>query len=406
MREAFRNAWRELTRRPARSLWVVIGHAAATACLTITIVLLTLTRDVSSQTLRRTGAQFVGFVVDADASTAAWPDPVREGFQAHGHPTRLFPLDRIRELNTDPAVGHAAPVLGFRIHPEQGDATESWSVAGFHPADMEAARSAACSATEVLAGRAFVPGDHGVALVEQTFAVATGHGLDDTVALAGTSFRIVGVLSPGTRPVKADLYLPWDDAVSVVNARRAVPLCEEANLALVDGVSSDSQARTIAATRHILGPGATEVGFGCWQPAGQAVRIGRVGLGWSAVLALALFVAWTSQAQTAIVRERRRDIALLKAIGWTDAAIRAQVVAECMLQALLGSTVGVTVAIPILQSPAFRHLATVDTAMAPAAWMLATGLLAALVFGTLSALTPMRLAVGVSPSETLRLPCP
>lgn len=401
MRNAFQRAWRELTRRKARSAWALSGYFVSVCFLTVTVSLLTASRERVRETLQTTGTQFAALIVDRAASTSGWAAPEEEGFYVHNTPTRTFPLSVITDWRGSPHVRHVAPVLVFRIRTETG---RTLSVAGFEPEDMEAVRCFSCSASDIVEGQPLSAHTAGTALLEQTFAAAGNLRAGDTLTLGGKPFRVAGVISPGSRPVKADIYLALPDAAAVADTRLSRPLAGEVNVALVDGADAVTHAQAIAETSQRLGPDSACVGYGCWQPAGQALGTGLKGLGGLALLAAAFFVLWTAHTQQLAIRERRRDIGILKAIGWTDGDVTAQILAECTLQALIGGMAGSLLAVFLLACPPALRWALpaedLPSLLQPRTFLSAP--LIALGVGILSGLAPAWAATRIRPADTLR----
>lgn len=342
--EIARYAWRETSRRKRRSLWNMAGYAVMAGFLVATLSASRMSGDAANSALWLTGAQFAGFVVNADSGrdAAKLIDPEREGFYIHNNPTLLFPLSLVEKIAASPNVRSAAPILSFRIRTK--DSGRPWLLAGFDAADMGSVRNSLCSATDIVNGRFLAPGDSGAVLLEQTFAEVENLDVGDKVSLGGRDFTVIGTMSPGTRPAKADVYMPIREAVEVVNTRLAEPLGERVNVALVDGASALANAKAIAEVKEILGKNATVVGFGCYNPAGKAIftTLGGVRLLTAVVVIVVGALAVLSQYFSAV--ERRFDIGVLKAIGWPDRSVVGQIFLEAALQAFVGGLAGCAVA--------------------------------------------------------------
>jgi putative ABC transport system permease protein len=146
-----------------------------------------------------------------------------------------------------------------------------------------------------------------------------------------------------------------------------------------------------------------------------------IGMNGTAVVVLgavvALFaVALALKSQLASVIERRREMAILKAIGWTDGSIVRQILAESTLQALAGGALGALAAAAALLALPARVLtgtgSTVPTA-GPAGLpspggidvpvgVLGAGLLLVLLGGVVAGLLPALLAAREAPAAGLR----
>lgn len=396
------SAWRETKRRRRRSVLTVFGYAATACMLMLTISLLLAAREKAAQTLRTTGAQFVAFIVDRNAASEGWREPASSGFYVHNNPTRLFPASLVQELRKSPYVRQAAPIL--LIHIRDSDRPRALRIAGFDASDMESVRCVSCSASEIVDGTALAPGNTGSSLLEQTFAVGENLRPGDTLSVAGRVMRVTGIIGPGTRPVKADIYVPIADAVEIANTQLKRHLANEVNAVLIDGTDSRTHERTIAEATRILGPDSSAVGYGCWKPAGAAVDIGLKGMGGLALLLAAFCAVWTIISQVNSVNERRRDIAVLKAIGWSSRTVVAHIALEVLMLAALGGIIGTIAAALLLTSPpSVRELT--PGGPEPYPFHLGVplfGLAATVLLGIASAMLLSRLITNVRPADTLR----
>ncbi len=337
--------WREARRRPGRTGWMAVGYAVSVAVAAAGFALFGETRRETDAALRVTGAHFLGFILtDGSSSDDPRPhDPVREGLEAYGHPTALLSRSDIDAIRRLPLVRRAAPWLSFRMQ-WPADRNRTVLVGGFDPADMETVRMAGCSATEIVAGRGMKPGDAGGVLIEQTFAETAGLSVGHDIELAGRTFAVLGMLSPGTRPAKADLYLALPDAVAVIESRLTGPLDGRVNGVLVDGRDARRQSGLIANVQALLGPHAATGGYGCFGPAGAAMGLGGQGMALLALLLAAGVAVSVARTQYALLLERRREIGIVKAIGWSDRQVGRHALWEAAIPSALGGIAGAAVA--------------------------------------------------------------
>ena len=341
MRDDWRWAWREARRRPGRMGWMICGYAVAVTVAAAGFAAFASARRDTQAALQVTGAQFLGFVLPGGAS-ADDPrplDPEHERLEAFGHPTAFLDIKAIPAIARLPRTLGVAPWLCFRMR-ERPDSARTLLVGGFDPTDMETVRIAGCSATEIVAGRELRREDAAGALVEQTFAEAMGLDVGSALELAGRSFAVIGVLSPGTRPAKADVYLALSDAVAVVESRFTAPLKGRVNGVLVNGRDARQQGALAAEVESILGSHGATGGFSCFAPAGQAIMLGEQGMILLALLLAGGIGLTVARLQYAYAEERRREIAILKSIGWTRRQVGRQAVLETMIPWGIGGGLG------------------------------------------------------------------
>ena len=346
MKEVFKYAWKEIKRRKSRSTWNILGYVIAVAFLVITLSFTDSLRLGTSTTLKYTGAQFIGFVyaTSPQDTNISFTDPDHEGLFIYNNPILLFPLPLVDLIGQSPKVKNAAPLLTFTIITDEY-VNRSWILAGFDPADMESVRMVACSNTDIVQGRLIQPEDTGVVLLEQTFADAEQYSVDDIIYLGDKEFRVLGILSPGTRPAKADIYMPLKEATEVLNTRIDQPVENVVNVVLVDGASSLLIRSAIKDVKEILGFNSSTIGYGCFNPAGAAIGITTRGMKLLGLMVFVSIMLLIVASQYYSVVERDYDIGILKAIGWSERSIVSQVLAESFIQSVLGGLAGCIAAV-------------------------------------------------------------
>jgi putative ABC transport system permease protein len=153
-----------------------------------------------------------------------------------------------------------------------------------------------------------------------------------------------------------------------------------------------------------LMPGLLVSSYACYRPAAQVMGINEKAIEVLAVLIAACALIVAMKTQLASIIERRRDIAILKAIGWTDRSVVLQVVAESVLVAVGGGALGCAAAAGIL---AFAPIAAwsdvpAGIGMAISLQVLAAAFGLALVGGVVAAIIPAMAAARQRPAEALR----
>jgi putative ABC transport system permease protein len=406
MSDAWRCAWRELRRRKGRTLANVLGYLLAVAIAVVVVTALRFSEKAANQILNSTGTHFVAFVPAAvpacgECSVKAAGEK-GEGFVACGVATHLVPVSLAGKVGSLPTVRDASAYLSFRFKdPADG---HLFTVGGFDPRNASAVGTTCCAATDVVGGRFTRPDERGVALLEEAYAKLRHLEPGDAVTIAGARFPVVGVINPGIRPAKADVYLPYRDAEEAINRRmEGTPIRAEANVLLVEVASSRVQDEAIRSVKQ-LHPGLVVSSYACYRPAAQVMGMNE-GAAWLLTIILAVAaVALSLKSQLASVIERRREIGILKAIGWTDGSIVSQLLAESVLQAAAGGVLGALVAVAILAVVPIKLLSGIETPVAVSLWpaALVGGVLLALVGGVIAGVFPALHAARQRPAEALR----
>jgi putative ABC transport system permease protein len=282
-------------------------------------------------------------------------------------------------------------------------------------------------------GRFLNLGETGAAVLDSSYAAQRGLAPGSSVDVAGTRFQVVGVVdtSRAGQVANANVYLPLSDAQRMVEAApgvRAVHQPEAADVNVVFVRAHPALAAEVVKTANgILGQGAlitTPQSFDKTLGAtfGLIDRFGRL-VGFAALLIAAAGLLRTVVGN---LGERRRDIAVLRAVGWPRRTIAAQLAAETFGVVALGLVAGitlsyagawalsqtqVTIPIPWELSPTPHFLAggarelsvTVPLAASlnPALILLATAL--SLVAAVLVAVVLARRVAHIKPSEVWRV---
>lgn len=288
-------------------------------------------------------------------------------------------------------------------------------------------------AAGVRSGRFLHPGDRGVVVLDESYARQFHLVPGDTVAIAGRSFQVVGLVdtSRAGQVANANAYIPLADAQALSRAAPNVQAVfdfrpDDANMLFIR--ANPAQGPAVAeAVRRLLGKEAivtTPRSFD--QVLGTTFAlVDRFGL----LVGLAgLLVATAGLLRTAAagLLERRRDVGLMRAVGWRRRDVTRQLVIEATLTAGLGALVGillalgvawglslsrVTVPVPWELSPTphflpggARQLAVMVPLAAKVGWLSALGAMAlALLGGWLVSLWLARKAARINPVEVWRV---
>ena len=330
----------ELSHRPGRTLTAVLSVAVGVALFISLQAYAAGYRQAARAPLAQIGADIAaqrqGNVPEAFAG------PVFPHSTAPLHPAEV---DAIQHLPGVEAVSEA--VFFWDFAPDQFVV-----VLGFEPAASagEAVGPARLQAA-LQAGRFLSPSERGTAVADVSFAQENGLGLGETVSIAGRSFEIVGLVdtSRAGQVANANLYIPLAEARAIAAAAPNVLAVHEfgpadANLLFIKANQAQAES-VVAAVSELLGEKAlvssarsfSEVLGASFQLIDQ--------FGWVVGLAgLLVAIAGLLRSVAANLAERRRDIALMRAVGWRRADIVGQLSAEALALALTGGLVGLGVA--------------------------------------------------------------
>ncbi|HNX77756.1 MAG TPA: FtsX-like permease family protein [Candidatus Rifleibacterium sp.] len=423
-------ALRELKQNPRRTLAVVSGYAITVAFLLVIAAVLLYSRVVQNITIGEAGTYFAtwlpacgdiaslseedlaklarGIVPEVCKSncencTGCNKKPIdllNEGFIINTNTTRLLTVELAKKIGHLPTVRDASACLMFRFRdPEKSFV---FAVAGLQPGSR-AVSSTCCAADDLVAGDfagGFTPGRM---LVDAGFAM--NHGLKPGMqfSIAGEQFTVAGTVNTMARTVKADVFMLFSEAERLINRRIHNPLAGEANIILIESRDAASHGQALKDVK-VLMKGDSLLTSGCYYPAAKAAGLNtRLVHAFMLLVALAT-VLFSARIQWASVLERRRTIAILKAIGWKNQVVIQQLFVESLLQSLAGSLAGAVVGAALLLLLPVNALLGIDATM--------TGILDPVLFllvlafavgsGCLTGLLPVIAVIRQRPVEALR----
>ena len=280
-------------------------------------------------------------------------------------------------------------------------------------------------------GRNLEEGDSGVVLLSLNNTEYFGVGVGDRVSILGSYFAVIGVYETSDRLGLGKLYMNIVDAQSVTNLEGQISRIDvyAENQFYVDEIVSEitllypefyltTYEERLSQIERMSGMYETtlenaEATIGQTQ----AVAYQEIAV---AIVATSLIVLFT---MLYTVRERTKEIGVLKAIGFSNWSVMSQFMLEGVSMSLIAAVVGITIAIigaPVLSSlllpsatssPAsgmpgrqtfIPGLSLQTAAAAPSLDLMLLALGAAILLGALGALYPAWRASKTSPMEALR----
>jgi ABC-type antimicrobial peptide transport system permease subunit len=247
-------------------------------------------------------------------------------------------LQRLRTSFTTPQQ-----TLTQVLNPPQTNITSTaYTIGGVDPTDPT---MGVVTDAQVTKGRFLSPTGGKEALVSTAYAAKHSLKIGSTLNLNGTTFTVVGLVSPPLGGQSADVYLPLAQLQTLAN---------EQGLANVVLVRADS-SKDVAAVKTAI-----EAKFPNAQVAsskdvadtisGSLVSASNLshdlGLALSVIAAVAAFLLAALLALSS-VGKRVRELGTLKALGWTQGLVVRQVAGESLAQGILGGIFGVLLGIVV-----------------------------------------------------------
>ncbi len=407
--EAISVAWREQRRRPGRSLAVMFGFLLAVSAFLGFSLLFHADRLAEDEFMRQVGGHFVAFAPLPSYGFATPPAELpqvkdaSEGFIANTILTCLFPRSLVSRIQAVDGVAEAVPLLLFRMRSRRDP--HMFTLGGIdvkRPLPLKPLRSAPADMKHgVFLGLA--TGSEGFgAMLDEGYAAVRALTVGKSIEIGGREFTVTGIIDTGVRPVHADVYLAWDDAVKVLDPLLAKPIGDRANGFFVAVSSVLKQKAAIAGVKKITGSVITS--YNCYKPASKVVGLNEKAAGILAIVLYGVAMLFSLKSQLAALVERRREFGILRSIGWSDRVIGAQLVWEAFLPASIGTLGGVLVGfsvfallgIPVLKQAGLPWMTALE------ACLIARGVMLALVGSVLTGFVAALLVRRTSPAEALR----
>jgi putative ABC transport system permease protein len=293
--------------------------------------------------------------------------------------------------------------------------------------------------SEIIEGKTLVEGDSGVVLLSVNNTEYFGVGVNDQINILGSDFTVVGVYSTTVTQEMTNLYMSLSEAQEITELEGEISRLDvyAENEDVIDEVSNDITAMyaefyvNTAESRLEAITTMAERQVDILEDAEadlvetQAVAYMEIGI---AVVATSLIVLFT---MLYTVRERTKEIGVLKAIGFSNGSIMSQFMLEGMILSIMAGLIGVvigTVGAPIITQllltgfaantgtqtntgpqMAFRGrqigipgLTVQSTIATPTVELLLIVFAGAILLGVLGSLYPAWRASKTSPMEALR----
>ncbi|MGH9395412.1 MAG: ABC transporter permease [Terriglobia bacterium] len=126
--------------------------------------------------------------------------------------------------------------------------------------------------------------------------------------------------------------------------------------------------------------------------------IRRLMLGLTALI-LVIIVLCVTATMTAIVLERRKDVAVMKALGASDRLVMELFLSEGAVLGLIGGVIGFLIGALIARALAMRLF---DVALAPSWWVLPVVCVSTVILAVVATMFPVRIVRGIQPAVALK----
>ncbi len=256
-----------------------------------------------------------------------------------------FPADVVDRLRGIDGVRAVAASLNRTVNlPSNfvdGDSSHPDTVAAINLIGVVPEEARSLRAYPVIAGRYLNDSDAASAVISQTLADALSVGVGDSFQLPAasglTGLTVVGVLPADIMPGNEKVLVNLPQAQQMTGEPGKVNLIELNVEAFADQAR---RAEIQAAVESALGESYQVGSLMAGDEMFAAMQMGQIALSLFGVLALFMGAFIIFNTFRTVVTERRRDIGMLRALGATRRTVIGTILAESLLQGLLGSAVG------------------------------------------------------------------
>lgn len=334
---SFRYALHELTYRRNRSLVTVLSVAVAVlAAVLLTALAASYARAV------RAPVETVG--ADVVVQITGDIPPELKGL-VFPHPNALVPASAIAAIAKMPGViSVTRGVYMWELAPDHYQ-----SVLGIEGGEA----GLGSIPLRLIDGKALRSEDRAVVL-DSDFAAKNGAKVGTEIEIGGTRLPVVGIVDAarGGKVVRADVYMPLAPAQQLAAAAPMVQALypfhdDDANLLLVK-VDRQHLEGVVEQTVALLGKKGIVSSELSMREALSGVLFLSQRMGLIVALVIGAFAAtFVLRATASAVAERRRELAVLQAVGWPWRSVRRQVLVENGMLAIVGVVLGIVLAVAI-----------------------------------------------------------
>ncbi len=333
-----RYAFSELIFRRGRSLVTMISIALAIVAAMVLTALATSYGNALQVPIETVGADVV-------VQTQGDIPPKLEGL-VFPHPNALIPADIIKQIQAVPGViSLTRAVYMWDLEPNRYEL-----VLGIENTDAGLARFGHL----LVAGKPITADDKAI-LIDSDFANNNHLKAGDDIKVGPEMFQVAGIVDAARTGtvVRADVYMPLAPAQTLATAapeiRALYPFGpDDTNLVLVK-VNREHLEAVVTKITSLLGKKGVVSSELSMRQALSGVLFLSQSMGLIIAVVIGVFAAaFVWRATATAVAERRREMAILQAIGWSWRHIREQVLVENFALAVLGTATGLILAIVVI----------------------------------------------------------
>jgi ABC-type antimicrobial peptide transport system permease subunit len=367
---SIRYIFNELRRRHHRTLVNILGIAVGIALFVSINAVSAAYQKAASQPFENIGADLVVQQPEKRSAGAAQTPTLMRGIRLPFSNQILSAEDLVRLANLNGVMSMAGSLLLWEF--DQGGFRTILGV------DLSQPSLGPVKVREWLKEGRF-PQTKGEAILEKHYAKFHHTRLNDTVAINGRSFKVVGLLEirEGAQIVSSNIYLPLQDAQDLLGVQPGT-----VNVVFIHLKSPSLLTQVKSQIGKELPRIAVASSDSSLELMGGVSRISDQFSFLASFIAFGGAVLLIIKSMLASLVERAGEIGVLKVVGWSGRDVRRQLMGEVLLQSLAGGVAGIVIgyglslllgllSVPIATPwqvnllPAFAKEATVATVRLP-----------------------------------------
>ncbi len=384
MKNILSKAISELWRNPGQTLLTIAGYTIAGALFLVLFVLAANTKNSVETAMQNMGANVLAMRPGCGRINCSVKlRDHSEMLTINGIQTIILPSRVVKNIQKKQSVKDASLFISFRFR--DSTAGRFFTIGGFDPSNTCAVNTTFCGAADIIEGRPLTPDDTNAVILHRHYARLYRVGVGDTVVVAGEQLKVIGIINPGVRLARADMYMNITRARPLVQKRLYEPdISQHGNAILIESESAKLHQETI----DTLINGGFEISYHSgYKPAAQITGLTKRTM-WllNTIFAFGI-VLLCVQIQLASVIRKWSEIDILRSTGWSTASVIQRILLESILQACIGWFLGCILAMIVLAGIPQRWIcstASESTALFPVPALLSLALV--LLGGSIAAL--------------------
>jgi putative ABC transport system permease protein len=271
--------WWELKRY---TLIILVGFVLLSVAFVTSIFSFLQSQEMADRNLKSTESNFIAYLPSCGSKCClSFYDSKTllkdEGFFVNGIATNLFSTNFLEDVLQLPEVKDASSYLLFQFR-EPADGC-IFTIGGFDPGNRIVVGATSCAPRDVPTGRFLIPGDNDVVMIDLAYALFKKIWIGDYLAVAGDSFKVVGIVNAGKRQINPDIYMVFSDAERTINKHiNTFPIKNQANILLVEAKNTGALGSAIKSIKTLF-PSLEFLNTNCAKPAAQIMRLSEVAEG-------------------------------------------------------------------------------------------------------------------------------